>query len=111
MPAASPDAVLHLDSEPAGKWDTLRVALMSPVTLDERSDLAWAECEPSFRVNGQIHHLVLLQPRYGGDSLWDIGTRSIPVYVCTTRSEHLTNESLSRPAVRVLEWAVVTEVR
>lgn len=102
--------MLLLSSVPLGKWEPLRVTLMSQVTLDERQDLAWAECEPELRVDGRCYHVVLLQPRYKSESLWDVGLREVEVYVCSTAPGNEAAGRLSRSQVRVLSWGVVSEV-
>ena len=99
--------MLVLTSVPKGKWEPLRVTLMSQVTLDERDDLAWAECGPPLRVDGERFGLVILQPRYRYESLWAVGA-GVEVYVCTTASRHEASDQLSRANVRVLAWGHLT---
>lgn len=103
--------MLQLSSESGTTWGPLRVTLMSPVALDERDDLAWAECEPPLRLGGETFHLVLLQPRYRYLSLWEVGADAVPVYVCVTSGPDESAERLTRKQVRVVTWALVTEDR
>lgn len=98
---------LTLGSDPKGRWQPVRVTLMGPVTLDERDDLAWAECHPALGLAGQTHQLVLLQPRLLYHSLWAVGDGGVPVYVCVTTPEHETSDRLTRTNVTVLDWGEV----
>lgn len=100
--------MLQLASVPKDKWEPLTVHLLDRVTLEERDDLAWVECEPALRVAGGVHPLVLLQPRYRHESLWSVGS-GVEVYVCTASPSHIAADSLSRKHVRVLAWGLVTE--
>jgi hypothetical protein len=80
---------------------------MARVTLDERDDLAWAECHPPLGLAGRTYPLVLLQPRYRRESLWSVGDDPVAVYVCVTAEEHETSDQLTRRQLRVLDWGEV----
>lgn len=101
--------------EPEGAYDPKIVNLHKQTSCGERDDYFWAEVAPPFEGRlfglGDDLSVVLLAPRFEGDSIIDTQNWPLHVYVCTTTSpDNIKSDVVPVDDVKILNWGLLDPI-
>jgi len=100
--------------EPEGAYSPKTVTLRGSVSCGERDDYFWAEVDPAFAppalgLEAPLS-LVLLAPRFAGDSISESAAWPLHVYVCRASETPAGSREVPVDDVQILNWGLLEPV-
>lgn len=97
--------------EPEGAYSPRTITLRERVSCGRRDDYFWAEVDPAFAPPDlgleKSLSLILLAPRFAGDTITKSANWPLHVYVCRTRMTQDRSKEVAVDDVQILNWGLL----